>query len=151
MRLQNSFTLNYMHSAFSSPFCAFLCPLVTTARGFLAQMVTNKATWLNGTVAHAVTGSITSCISAAFYFCFIDASASGSGQVPGGVGTNLPFVNLPFEWDIHGTVNFTTFCCVLRVTWCHRVRFSCYLRPKRGPTSVCKLEVLSSHMVQHIR
>ena len=63
----------------------------------------------------------------------------------------VPFVNRPFEWDIHGTVNFTTFCFVLRVTWCHRVPFSCYLRPKRGPTNVCKLQVLSSHMVSHIR
>ena len=60
------------------------------------------------------------------------------------------FVNPPFEWDIHGNVNLTTFCSVLRVTWCHRVRFSCYLRPKHGPTNVCNLEALSSHMVQHI-
>ena len=60
------------------------------------------------------------------------------------------FLDRPFEWDIHGTVNSTTFSCVLRVTSCHRLRVSCYLRPKRGPTNVCKLQVLSSHMVQHI-
>ena len=41
-----------------------------------------------------------------------------------------PFVNRPFESEIHGTVNFTYFCCVLLVTWCHRVLLSCYLRPK---------------------
>ena len=63
----------------------------------------------------------------------------------------VPFVNRPFEWEIHGTVNLTTFCCVLRVTWCHHVRFSCYLRQKRGTINVCKLEVLTSHVVQHIR
>ena len=43
---------------------------------------------------------------------------------------HVPFVNLPFESEIHGTVNFTYFCCVLLVTWCHRVLLSCYLRPK---------------------
>ena len=42
----------------------------------------------------------------------------------------VPFVNRPFESEIHGTVNFTYFCCVLLVTWCHRVLLSCYLRPK---------------------
>ena len=42
----------------------------------------------------------------------------------------VPFVNRPFESEIHGTVNFTTFCCVLLVTWCHLSCFSCYLRPK---------------------
>ena len=42
----------------------------------------------------------------------------------------VPFVNRPFESEIHGTVNFTQFCCVLLVTWCHRVLLSCYLRPK---------------------
>ena len=42
----------------------------------------------------------------------------------------VPFVNRPFESEVHGTVNFTYFCCVLLVTWCQRVRFSCYLRPK---------------------
>ena len=44
--------------------------------------------------------------------------------------TNVPFVNRPFESEIHGTVNFTQFCCVLLVTWCYRVLLSCYLRPK---------------------
>ena len=42
----------------------------------------------------------------------------------------VPFVNRPFESEIHGTVNFTQFCCVLLVTWCYRVLLSCYLRPK---------------------
>ena len=44
--------------------------------------------------------------------------------------THVPFVNRPFESEIHGTVNFTQFCCVLLVTWCYRVLLSCYLRPK---------------------
>ena len=43
--------------------------------------------------------------------------------------TYVPFVNRPLESEIHGTVNFTNFCCVLLVTWCHRVCLSCYLRP----------------------
>ena len=43
---------------------------------------------------------------------------------------NVPFVNRPFESEIHGTVNFTQFCFVLLVTWCYRVLLSCYLRPK---------------------
>ena len=42
----------------------------------------------------------------------------------------VPFVNRPFESEIHGTVSFTQFCCVLLVTWCYRVLLSCYLRPK---------------------
>ena len=42
----------------------------------------------------------------------------------------VPFVNRPFESEIHGTVNFTQFCCVLLVTWCYRVLLPCYLRPK---------------------
>ena len=43
----------------------------------------------------------------------------------------VPCVNRPFEWEIHGSVNLTTFCCVLRLTWCHhRVRFLCYLCQK---------------------
>ena len=44
--------------------------------------------------------------------------------------TFVPFVNRPFESEIHDTVNFTQFCCVLLVTWCYRVLLSCYLRPK---------------------
>ena len=44
--------------------------------------------------------------------------------------SDVPFVNRPFESEIHGTVNFTQFCCVLLVTWCYRVLLSCYLRPK---------------------
>ena len=44
--------------------------------------------------------------------------------------SHVPFVNRPFESEIHGTVNFTYFCCFLLVTSCHRVLLSCYLRPK---------------------
>ena len=43
---------------------------------------------------------------------------------------HVPFVNRLFESEIHGTVNFTQFGCVLLVTWCFRVLLSCYLRPK---------------------
>ena len=43
---------------------------------------------------------------------------------------DVPFMNRPLESEIHGTVNFTYFCCVLLVTWCYRVLLSCYLRPK---------------------
>ena len=46
------------------------------------------------------------------------------------LGFIVPFVNRPFKWEIHGTVNFTSFCYVLLVTWCHCVLCSCYLRPK---------------------
>ena len=53
----------------------------------------------------------------------------------------VPFVNRPFESEIHGTVNFTQFCCVLLVTWCHLVLLSCYLRPKQDATNRCNLEV----------
>ena len=78
MRVDNNYVLNYMHFAFSSCFCAFLCPLVTTIKGFLAQMVINEVIWLHGAVKHAVTGPVTSSIFVAFYFCFVDASAPGS-------------------------------------------------------------------------
>ena len=50
--------------------------------------------------------------------------------VTGATGAPVPFVNGPFESEIHGTVKFTQFCCVLLVTWCYRVLLSCYLRPK---------------------
>ena len=49
---------------------------------------------------------------------------------PGEASHRVPFVNRPFESEIHGTVNFTQFCCVLLVTWCYRVLLSCYLCPK---------------------
>ena len=52
------------------------------------------------------------------------------GALRGFGAENVPFVNRPFESEIHGTVNFTQFCCVLLVTWCYRVLLSCYLRPK---------------------
>ena len=102
VQLNNGFTLNYMHSAFSWPFCAFLCPLrlVTTSRGFLAQMVINEVTWLHGAVTPAVTGPVTSSISAAFYFGFVEASASGSRQDPGGFGTKQPPLHSTVEDDV---------------------------------------------------
>ena len=52
------------------------------------------------------------------------------GNVPRCDGSCVPFVNRPFESEIHGTVNFTQFCYVLLVTWCYRVLLLCYLRPK---------------------
>ena len=54
---------------------------------------------------------------------------------------HVPCVNRPFEWEIHGSVNFTIVCCVLEATWCHPVHFSCYLRTKLGTRHVCKLEI----------
>ena len=45
-------------------------------------------------------------------------------------GVYVPCVNRPSEWDIHGTVNWTTFCSVLRVTWCHCVCFLVLSLPK---------------------
>ena len=71
-------------------------------------------------------------------------TVGANGRLWGSLGTYgglVPFVNQPFEWDIHGTVNLTIFSFLLHVTWCHCVRFSCYVRPKRGPTNV------SSHFV----
>ena len=67
------------------------------------------------------------------------------------MGHHVPSVNRPLEWDIHGSVNWTTVCGVLRVTWCNRVRFSCYFRQKRGTINVCKSKVLRRHLVQRIR
>ena len=78
------YTLNYMHYAFSLPFCAFLCGLVTKPRGFLAQMVPQ----LHGTVTPAITGPVTSAIPAPLYIFSIHANASGSREVPGGLGTH---------------------------------------------------------------
>ena len=49
---------------------------------------------------------------------------------PGERRLHVPFVNRPFESEIHGMVNSTQFCCGLLVTWCYRVLLSCYLRPK---------------------
>ena len=100
MQLHNNYTLNYMHSAFSWPLGAFLCPLVTTPGGSLAQKVINEVTWLHGAVTHAVTGPVTSSIFAAFYFGFINASASGSRQVPGGFGPKQPPLNSAVEDDV---------------------------------------------------
>ena len=99
IRLPNNYTLNYMHSAFSWPLCAFLCPLVTTPRGSLPQMVINEVTWLHGAVTHAVTGPVTSSIFVAFYFGFFDAIASGFRQVPAGFGPKQPPLHSAVEDD----------------------------------------------------
>ena len=57
--------------------------------------------------------------------------SSGGRENPSRARTAcVPFVNRPFDSEIHGIVNFTQFCCVLLVTWCYRVLLSCYLRPK---------------------
>ena len=64
--------------------------------------------------------------------------------------TNVPFVKRPFEWETHGGANLATFCCVLRVTWCHCVRFSCYLRQNGATINVSKFKVLTSHLFPHI-
>ena len=56
--------------------------------------------------------------------------ASVVGEGLGDPTIRVPFVNRPFEYEIHSTVNFTYFCYVLLVTWCHRVLLLCYLRPK---------------------
>ena len=55
---------------------------------------------------------------------------------------HVPFVNRPFEWEIDGSVNLTTFCGVLLVTWRHGVCFSCYLRQKVVARNVFKSDVL---------
>ena len=60
---------------------------------------------------------------------FVKAEARANCYVVMGM-LRVPFVNRPFESEIHGTVNFTYFCCFLLVTWCHCVLLSCYLRPK---------------------
>ena len=57
----------------------------------------------------------------------VDRVKSGKTMEYGG---DVPFVNRLFESEIHGTVNFTQFCCVLLVTWCYRVFLSCYLGAK---------------------
>ena len=53
----------------------------------------------------------------------------------------VPFVNRPFESEIHGTVNFTNFCFVLLVTWRHRLRFLCHLRQNVVLRNVLKFDV----------
>ena len=63
----------------------------------------------------------------------------------------VPCVKRTFEWEIHGSANLATFCCVLRITWCHCVRFSCYLCQNGGTINVSKIEVLTSCLVPHIR
>ena len=63
----------------------------------------------------------------------------------------VPFVKRPFEWGIHGSANLATFCCVLRVTCCHRVRFSCYLRQNGATINASKFKVLPSRLFPHIR
>ena len=53
----------------------------------------------------------------------------------------VPFVNRPFESEIHGTVNFTNFCFVLLVTWRHRLCFLCHLRQNVVLRNVLKFDV----------
>ena len=68
-----------------------------------------------------------------FFFCFFWFFQATILQLPRIFvkdDAHVPFVNRPFESEIHGTVNFTQFYCVLLVTWCYRVLLSCYLRPK---------------------
>ena len=82
--------------------------------------------------------------------CRSRGGATGSGEGDGGcmgLPINVPCVKRPFEWEIHGSADLTTFGCVLRVTCCHGVRFSCYLCQKHGTTHVCNLEVSTSHTV----
>ena len=62
--------------------------------------------------------------------CVTAAWGLNAFSAPATMDLFVPFVNRPFESEIHGTVNFTQFCCVLLVTWCYRVLLSCYLRPK---------------------
>ena len=52
-----------------------------------------------------------------------------------------PFVKWSFELEIHGGTNLSIFCCVLRETRCHRVRFSCYFRQNASTINVPKLDV----------
>ena len=76
-------------------------------------MVINDVTWLHGAVAHAVTGLVTSSISAALYFCFIDASASSYRHVPGGFGTKQPPLHSAVEDAVRGcpsSVSGVVFC-----------------------------------------
>ena len=56
-----------------------------------------------------------------------------------------------FKWGIRGGANLTTFCCVLRVTWCHRVCFSCYFCQNGAAINVSKFDVSTSHPHVHIR
>ena len=83
-------------------------------------------------VAEAQVPSLTSTLSATFTaqqgLGPQGVQSQGSGSRSG--SQCVPFVNRPFESEIHGTVNFTQFCCVLLVTWCYRVLLSCYLRPE---------------------
>ena len=57
----------------------------------------------------------------------LDISANLNQEVRD-VEEDVPFMNRPFESEMHGTVNFTNFCFVLLVTWRHRLRFLCHLR-----------------------
>ena len=66
-------------------------------------------------------------------------------------GVHVPCVKRPFEWKIHVAANLAIFCCVLRVTWCHLVHFSCYLRQNGGTINVSKFEVLTSRLFPHFR
>ena len=55
--------------------------------------------------------------------------------------TPVPFLKRPFEWGVCGGTNLATFWCVLRVIWCHGVRFSCYLCQDAATMNVSKFRV----------
>ena len=57
------------------------------------------------------------------------------------MGVSVPFVNRPFESEIHGTVNFTIFCFVLLVTWRHHLHFLWHLRQNVEIGIVLKFDV----------
>ena len=76
--------------------------------------------------------------------------------VVGGAGQSeefedwVPCLKEPFEWEINGNANLAIFCYILRVTWCHCVRFSCHFRQNGGIVNVSKLEVLTSRRLPYI-
>ena len=47
-------------------------------------------------------------------------------------------MNRPFESEIHGTVKFTYFCCVLLVTWCYRALL-CAIFSQRKIQQMCAI------------
>ena len=109
-----------------------LCPVFRrrcpSSLQLLGQRLRNDPVLPNSASVARAAVPVTSCLTAAV-----------SHAVPRWV-VHVPFVNRPFESEIHGTVNFTQFCSVLLVTWCYRVLLSWYLRPKYDPTNVCNLQ-----------
>ena len=62
-----------------------------------------------------------------------------------------PFENRSFECGACGGANLATFSSVLRVSWCHRVCFSCYLRQNGYTINVYNFKVLTNRLFPHIR